>query len=135
MIDREAAACRAVFGQTPAALAALWVSQTRNTAALFAAHRMTVAGYQDAYVRLLEHCTAATADFRNRVEAMQMRPLDLENATRLIAETGRAFDRGATELRLLSETVRAAAAGAAEILRLRAEEGAAELRAARSPSA
>lgn len=120
------------FGRFAAGLglAALHEAQRRNVRALLSANRTAVAGYQDLFcARLVERCAARVAETRDRMEALQVRPLDAGSPARHIAEAGAAFARGLADLRGLSEMAEGTTADAVAILRQRTEEALSELRA------
>ena len=137
MFDFDATGVVPSFGWALAAsagLAAMHEAQRRNLDAIVSASRTALTGYRTAGTWFVERCTASMAESRNRLEAMQGRPLDAGSAAMALSDASAAFERGLAEMHHLIAMADAATADALAILRLRALEAAAELRQAARPA-
>ena len=114
---------------------AVLASQQKNVDALIEANQVVIAGYQDLYKRQVALFEAAVTETKDKLTQVQGQPLTADQATQNVDALKAAFEKAATDVKELAELAQKANTGAFEIVKTRAEEAAAEFKAAAEKTA
>jgi hypothetical protein len=109
---------------------ALMAAQKKNVDALIEANKVAVAGYQDLYKRQVALFEAAVDQAKGLMTDTKAQPLTADQATQNVEAVKTAFEKTAADLNELTEMAQKANTGAFEVVKARAEEAAAEFKAA-----
>ncbi len=109
---------------------AVLAAQQKNVDALIEANQVVIAGYQDLYKRQVALFEAAVAETKDKLAQVQGQPLTADQASKNVEALKTAFEKAATDVKELAELAQKANTGAFEIVKARAEEAAAEFKAA-----
>ncbi len=109
---------------------AVLAAQQKNVDALIEANQVVIAGYQDLYKRQVALFEAAVAETKDKLAQVQGQPMTAEQATQNVDALKAAFEKAAADVKELAELAQKANTGAFEIVKARAEEAAAEFKAA-----
>lgn len=105
-------------------------AQQKNMAALVEANKAAIAGYQSLYKRQTEIFEAALADAKDRASAVQGKPVTMEALQENLETFKTAIDAALADVKEVSEMAQKANTDAFDILKGRAEEAFAEMKAA-----
>ena len=114
---------------------AVLAAQQKNVDALIEANQVVIAGYQDLYKRQVALFEAAVTETKDKLTQVQGQPLTADQATQNVDALKAAFEKAATDVKELAELAQKANTGAFEIVKTRAEEAAAEFKAAAEKTA
>ncbi len=114
---------------------AVLAAQQKNVDALIEANQVVIAGYQDLYKRQVALFEAAVAETKDKLTQVQGQPLTADQATQNVDALKAAFEKAAADVKELAELAQKANTGAFEIVKTRAEEAAAEFKAAAEKTA
>jgi phasin family protein len=114
---------------------AVLAAQQKNVDALIEANQVVIAGYQDLYKRQVALFEAAVAETKDQLAQVQGQPLTADQATRNVEALKAAFEKATADVKELAELAQKANTGAFEIVKARAEEAAAEFKAAAEKTA
>lgn len=114
---------------------AVLAAQQKNVDALIEANQVVIAGYQDLYKRQVALFEAAVAETKDKLAQVQGQPLTADQATQNVDALKAAFEKAAADVKELAELAQKANTGAFEIVKTRAEEAAAEFKAAAEKTA
>ena len=109
---------------------ALMAAQKKNVDALIEANKVVVAGYQDLYQRQVALFEAAVDQAKGMMTDTKAQPLTADQATQNVEAVKTAFEKTAADLNELTEMAQKANTGAFEVVKARADEAAAEFKAA-----
>ena len=107
-------------------------AQKKNIAALVEANKVAVAGYQSLYKRQTELFEAALADAKDKISALQGKPMTVEAASENMETMKAAFEKALADLKEVAEMAQTANTEAFDILKARTEEAMAEIKEATS---
>ena len=114
---------------------AVLAAQQKNVEALIEANQVVIAGYQDLYKRQVALFEAAVAETKDKLSQPQGQPLSADQASQSVEAMKTAFEKAAADVKELAEVAQKANTGAFEIVKARAEEAAAEFKAAAEKTA
>lgn len=114
---------------------AVMAAQKKNVEALIEANQVVIAGYQDLYKRQVALFEAAVAETKDKLSQPQGQPLSADQASQSVEAMKTAFEKAAADVKELAEVAQKANTGAFEIVKARAEEAAAEFKAAAEKTA
>ncbi|MCH8953042.1 MAG: phasin family protein [Proteobacteria bacterium] len=114
---------------------AVMAAQKKNVEALIEANQVVIAGYQDLYKRQVALFEAAVAETKDKLSQPQGQPLTADQASQSVEAMKTAFEKAAADVKELAEVAQKANTGAFEIVKARAEEAAAEFKAAAEKTA
>ena len=105
-------------------------AQQKNFAALVEANKTAMAGYRALYQRQVELFETAVAEARDRMGAAQGKPVSVETAHENFETLKAAFEKALADLKDMAEMAKDTNTQALEIVKTRAEEAFAEMKAA-----
>ena len=103
-------------------------AHTKNVTALVEANNAALSGYRALYERQAALFDAAMVETRERMGAMQAKPVSVETAHENYETVKAAFEKALGELRELAEMAQGANTQAFEIVKARAEDAMAEMK-------
>lgn len=109
---------------------AMQEAQKKNVAALVEANKIAVSGYQAVYKRQTELFEAALADSKDRMSALQGKPMTVEAASENMETMKTVFESALADIKEIAEMAQTANEGAFEVLKARTEEVMAEIKEA-----
>lgn len=109
---------------------AVMAAQQKNVDALIEANKVVIAGYQDIYKRQVALFESAVAEAKDKLAEMQGQPLTAEQTAKNVEDLKAAVEKAAADVKELAEMTQKANTGAFEVVKARAEEAAAEFKAA-----
>ena len=114
---------------------AVLAAQQKNVDALIEANQVVITGYQNLFKRQVALFEAAVTETKDKLAQVQGQPLTADQATQNVDALKAAFEKAAADVKELAELAQKANTGAFEIVKTRAEEAAAEFKAAAEKTA
>ena len=114
---------------------AVLAAQQKNVDAMIEANKVVIAGYQDLYKRQVALFEAAVAETKDKLAQVQGQTPTADQASLNVEAMKTAFEKAAADVKELAEVAQKANTGAFEIVKARAEEAAAEFKAAAEKTA
>lgn len=105
-------------------------AQSKNMTALIEANKTTLAGYQALYARQLALFDEAVATAQKQMSGLKGEAPTAESATKAVETMREGFEKAIAEVKEMSEMAQKTHVEAFEIVKARAEEAIAEMRAA-----